>query len=747
MKRYKILMVLMGLEIGGAETHVVELSKELKKQGYDIIVASNGGVYEKELAEAGIRHYHAPLNERNVLKMARSYFILKKVIKKEKVDIVHSHARIPSFVCGLLKRRMKDAFTFVTSAHWVFYTGMGLKYISNWGQKVVAVSDDIRDYLMENYRVRYEDIFVTINGIDTAKFSPDTDQSKIRAEFGLKEEEPTLVYVSRMDESRAMVARQLIALGPKLAKEIPGLRMLIVGGGDVYDELAEKTKETNAVIGRECITMTGGRTDINELVSVGDVFVGVSRAALEAMAAEKPVVVAGNEGYIGLFGRDKLELAQENNFCCRGCEMSNEDLLFRDVVHAFNEMTEDERKAMGAYGREVIFEYYSVTKMANDCVNAYHAAYKETRVPQYHVVMSGYYGFNNTGDEAIMLSMHKNIQQLGDNYHITVLSNKPKETKEKYGIEAVYRFGLRDVFHAIRKCDVLLSGGGSLLQDSTSTRSLMYYLSITAMAKMMRKKVMLYANGIGPVSGKRNRRLVKQVVNKADLITLREENSYEELLSMGVNPKKCFVTADPVFTMNGITEAQARELLEAEGVPMDKPIVVVSVRNWKDMDKFIGKFAQMCDTIVEKYNRNIVFLGMQMPNDITVSERVRSKMKQNAYILKNNHSPYEVMGIISQADFILSMRLHTLIFAARQRVPLIGFVYDPKIEYYLDKLDMPSGGSLKEFDPAKTLEYVDDVIGNKAVYVEKLAKKEAELEKMAHRNEKYLAKLLERVKK
>ena len=747
MKKYKILMVLMGLEIGGAETHVVELSKELKKQGYDIIVASNGGVYEKELAEAGIRHYHAPLNERNVLKMARSYFILKKVIKKEKVDIVHSHARIPSFVCGLLKRRMKDAFTFVTSAHWVFYTGMGLKYISNWGQKVVAVSDDIRDYLMENYRVRYEDIFVTINGIDTAKFSPDTDQSKIRAEFGLKEEEPTLVYVSRMDESRALVARQLIALGPKLAKAIPGLRMLIVGGGDVYDELAEKTKETNAVIGRECITMTGGRTDINELVSVGDVFVGVSRAALEAMAAEKPVVVAGNEGYIGLFGRDKLELAQENNFCCRGCEMSNEDLLFRDVVHAFNEMTEDERKAMGAYGREVIFEYYSVTKMANDCVNAYHAAYKETRVPQYHVVMSGYYGFNNTGDEAIMLSMHKNIQQLGDNYHITVLSNKPKETKEKYGIEAVYRFGLRDVFHAIRKCDVLLSGGGSLLQDSTSTRSLMYYLSITAMAKMMRKKVMLYANGIGPVSGKRNRRLVKQVVNKADLITLREENSYEELLSMGVNPKKCFVTADPVFTMNGITEAQARELLEAEGVPVDKPIVVVSVRNWKDMDKFIGKFAQMCDTIVEKYNRNIVFLGMQMPNDITVSERVRSKMKQNAYILKNNHSPYEVMGIISQADFILSMRLHTLIFAARQRVPLIGFVYDPKIEYYLDKLDMPSGGSLKEFDPAKTLEYVDDVIGNKAVYVEKLAKKEAELEKMAHRNEKYLAKLLERVKK
>ena len=122
-------------------------------------------------------------------------------------------------------------------------------------------------------------------------------------------------------------------------------------------------------------------------------------------------------------------------------------------------------------------------------------------------------------------------------------------------------------------------------------------------------------------------------------------------------------------------------------------------------------------------------------------------MKQEAYILKGNYSPYEVMGIISQADFILSMRLHTLIFAARQRVPLIGFIYDPKIEYYLEKLDMPSGGKLKEFDKEETLALVDEMIHNKQVFIDKLEKKEAELEKMAHRNEKYLAKLLEKKKK
>lgn len=737
---YKILMALMGLEIGGAETHVVELSKELKKQGYDIVVASNGGVYEKELEEAGIRHYKVPMNQRNVLKMIRSYFLLKKVLRKEKVDIVHSHARIPGFICGLLYK--KEKFTFVTSAHWVFYTGMGLKYLTNWGQKVVAVSEDIRRYLMENYRVRSEDIFVTINGIDTEKFSPKVSKEKIRKEFQLSPETPTLVYVSRMDESRALVARQLIALAPKLAKEMPGLRMIIVGGGDVFDELVVKSREANQLIGQECISMTGGRMDINELVAVADVFVGVSRAALEAMAAEKTTIVAGNEGYIGIFGRDKLELAQENNFCCRGCALSTEQLLYKDILFAFQSMTAEEREEAGAYGREVIHQFYSLSRMAKDCVTAYDVAWKERHTPQYHVVMSGYYGFNNTGDEAIMISMHKNIQEMGDNYHVTVLSNKPTETKEKYGIEAVYRFGTREVYSAIKGCDVLLSGGGSLLQDSTSTRSLMYYLSITALAKMMGKKVMLYANGIGPVLGKRNRRLVKQVVNRADLITLREENSYEELLSMGVNPKKCFVTADPVFTMDTIDRETAEGLFVAEGIPLDKPIVVVSVRNWKDMDNFIGRFAKLCDTIVATHNRTIVFLAMQMPNDITVSEKVRKAMKESAYILRNNYSPYEVMGMISLADFILSMRLHTLIFAARQRVPLIGFIYDPKIEYYLEKLEMPSGGKLKEFDMEQTLHMVEDIIANKEKYVSILSEKEAALEEMAHQNEAYLRKLL-----
>ena len=92
------LLSLMHLNIGGAETHVVELAKELKRKGFNVIVTSNGGVYVKELEDAGIKHYAVPLQNKNPLNMLKSARLLKKIIKDEKIDIVHSHARIPSFI-------------------------------------------------------------------------------------------------------------------------------------------------------------------------------------------------------------------------------------------------------------------------------------------------------------------------------------------------------------------------------------------------------------------------------------------------------------------------------------------------------------------------------------------------------------------------------------------------------------------------------------------------------------------------
>lgn len=363
-----IMMSLMQLDIGGAETHVVELAKELKRRGHNIIITSNGGAYVEELNRCGIKHYEVPLQNKKPQNVLKAFSLLRKIITEEKIDLVHSHARIPSFILGKLHKKMK--FPFVTTAHWIFTTKYGLKYITDWGQKTLAVSEDIKKYLMDNYKIPESDITVTVNGIDADKFSADTDKLACCKEFGIANEDNVIAYVSRMDEDRSLAAHQLIEAVRRLNPIIENLVCIIVGDGNDFENVKKEADSVNKEIDREAIKLTGARTDIEKLIAPAKLFVGVSRAALEAMAAEKPTVIAGNEGYIGLFDEGKLQTGLATNFCCRGCEMSSADKLTQDIGNFFG-LWEDEQKRLGKYARETVMKYYSVKRMADDAEKVY----------------------------------------------------------------------------------------------------------------------------------------------------------------------------------------------------------------------------------------------------------------------------------------------------------------------------------------------------------------------------------------
>lgn len=362
----KILLVTMGMDIGGAETHILELAKELKRRKNEVFVVSNGGKYVEELKENGIEHIWAPLHNKRIGNMVKSYKILKKTILENKIDLVHSHTRISSFICGKLKKALK--FPFVTTAHWTFKVTPLLKMMTDWGENVIAVSEDIKEYLIRNYQINPNNIFVTVNGIDTEKFCKNVDYSEVAEEFQFNKNANRIVYISRLDESRALVAKQLVNISEKLNEKIENLEIIIVGGGDSFDEISNKVKEINDRVGRKLIILTGARTDINKFAVSGKIFIGVSRAALEAMACEQPVIVAGNEGYLGIFDETKLEKGIETNFCCRGLEMSNEKLLEKDILDL---MARENKEKYGEYNRDVVKKYYSVTKMTDDCEKAY----------------------------------------------------------------------------------------------------------------------------------------------------------------------------------------------------------------------------------------------------------------------------------------------------------------------------------------------------------------------------------------
>jgi len=364
-------MAQMGLDIGGAETHIVELSKELKRRGHNIIVASNGGVYVKELEKYKIKHYQVPLQNKNPKNIITAFSRLSEIIKNENIDIVHSHARIPSFILGKLHKKMK--FPFVTTAHWIFTTKYGLKYITDWGQRTLAVSEDIKKYLMDNYNIPENHIIVTVNGIDTQKFSANNNYPEIKKEFDINDTDKIIVYVSRLDESRSLVAHQLIESVKRLNGIVENIKCIIVGDGDDFDNIKREAELLNKELNRKAIYLAGARTDINKIISVANLFVGVSRAALEAMASEKPSIIAGNEGYIGLFSEEKLDIALKTNFCCRETVNSKVELLTQDIANFFG-MWEDDKKRYGAFGREVVMKHYSVKRMADDAEQLYKSA-------------------------------------------------------------------------------------------------------------------------------------------------------------------------------------------------------------------------------------------------------------------------------------------------------------------------------------------------------------------------------------
>lgn len=733
----RVLMATMQLDIGGAETHIVELSKALARRGIEVFVASNGGAYEKELAESGIKHFSVPLNTKNPVSMMRSYRLLEKIISEYKFDIVHGHARIPSFICGKLRKKL--GFPFVTTAHWVFNTKFPLNLLSDWGQRSLAVSEDIKQYLIDNYGIDGDNIRVTINGIDTEKFSADTDFTDIKKEFSLGDNKRRIVYVSRMDTDRSLVAHQLISAAETLYGEIPNLEVVIVGGGDDYEAVKAEADRANKAAGARFIITTGARTDINKFVASGDIFVGVSRAALEAMSCEKPAIIAGNEGYIGIFDKDKLDISIDTNFCCRGCKMSDPKYLVQDIRELF---TKRDLDALGKYSREIIKTRYSVETMADDAMKLYSSALTGSKIngadvpkPEViekyslpygkgiknDVIISGYYGFRNSGDDTSLKAIIDGLRELLPKVRITVLSKKPAETKRIYKVDAINRINLMKIKRRMKQSSLLISGGGSLIQDATSEKSLIYYLAIIRMAQWTGIKTMLYGNGIGPVLNKRYYPQIAKILSRVDAITLREPDSLEAMEEIGISTSKTTVTADAAFTLVGTDLEDADSILKRVGIGEKEQYFCISVRKWKNLAQdFEVEIAKTCKYVSERYGLTPLFIPMQYNQDSAICRRIMDRCGVRSVMVERDLNIYDMLRVLSKSRLVMGMRLHILIYSACAGIPVIGLSYDPKVDNMMKYMGQNYSLPVSSLTYDKLKPICDEIIENRENIVESL---------------------------
>ncbi len=706
----KIMMALAGLDIGGAETHVVELSKEMKRRGHEVVMISGGGVYQREAEAFGIKHYTVPVKERNYANIMRAYRMIKNIIKTEKPELVHSHARIPSFIIGMLHRAMKESFVYVTTVHGAFDTSFVLRSLTHWGEKTLAVSEDLKKYLVKNYKVSPKNTYISINGIDSTKFNADISPISIIREFELNPSAARIVYVSRLEEDVCAPVYGIMESMVEINRHVPGVEFVIVGGGKAYPSVKLNADRVNKALGRRAVILTGQRTDVNQIHATADVCVGVSRAILEPMAMKKPCIVAGQEGYIGILNAENLKEAIDCNFTCRECAPLDFDVLKRDIIRLLT-MPHEDLKEVSLFGKSVVESRYSIRRMADDNERMYADAVRDHT---HNTVMVGYYGYGNRGDDALLAAIINDMREKSPDFSPLVLSRNPKNTSACYGVKSINRFNIPAIHRAMKSAKLFLAGGGSLIQDVTSTRSLLYYLFCLRYAKKHGLKVMLYANGIGPVNKEANRIKAAEVLDTVDVITLRDNDSAEYLSKFNVTRPDIYVTGDPAFGLTECDEKGADELLAACGV--NQNFIAVSVRNINGAgESFVSGFAQMMDYIYEKYGLSAVFVPMQLSKDKKISLDIISRMKTKAYFIDENIDVEKIMGIISRSEAIIAVRLHMLLFGAAMGVPVLGINYDPKVRSNI--LDIGIGDCVEpeEIIDLDYKERIDNFLKNRAV--------------------------------
>lgn len=342
------------------------------------------------------------------------------------------------------------------------------------------------------------------------------------------------------------------------------------------------------------------------------------------------------------------------------------------------------------------------------------------------ILLAGYYGYGNLGDEAILEMFLEIFDKSNNIKEVTVLSGNTKETTSRYNVNSINRYNIPDLIKQIISVDALVFCGGSLLQDVTSKRSIMYYLSLIKIAKLFNKKVYLLSQGIGPINHKNIKKRASKILQSVDFITVRDYRSLDLLISMGIDKNKIKFSADPVIALCSDNKDISEQINNK---------VCFSLRNWKEFD-FTD---EICEVVNKLYNVGIesTFMCFHHNLDISLHDEIKDKLGDKAKFITHRLNTTEAMDIIKKMDLLVGVRLHSLILAASAYVPIIALSYDPKIDEFLKCLNLTSYMNINSDTSINVDNLYNEImynIDNKKIEQEKLIKNVGELKKTLNVN-------------
>ncbi len=686
----KVIHLISGGDTGGAKTHIHTLLQRLNRHIQADMVCFTGGPFTQEARALGIHTDVLTGSPPAVLKA------LRDKIRQGGYDLIHCHGSRGNLMGALLKR--STGLPLVTTVHSdpkIDYMGRPLAALTfgtlnGWALRRIpnhiGVSQPMVDLLIDR-GYDPQAVFDIPNGLDFSNPTSKLTRAEYLTSLGLDWPQDAVIagIAARLNPVKDIAT---LLRGFALAhREQPSLRLIIAGEGEedsALRQLAQELGVADAVCFAGWVEDTDSfyhAIDINTLTSLSE---GFPYSLPEGARFALPTVATNVGGVPALIKHNVTGLLfQPRDHETLGRHLA--DLAANSAL----------RRRLGDKLLERAREEYSIEHTVRRQLEIYETILRRRDRAggrkRDGVILCGAYGQNNAGDEAVLKALVAELRSIDPDMPLWVMTRKPRATRRIHRVGAIYTFHFPAFCRRMSKSVLYANGGGSLIQDVTSHRSLWFYLFTLAAAKRLGCRVMMYGCGIGPIQSPRNRKRAGRIINRnVDAITLRDCASLDELAALGVDRPRIQVAADPAVSLPAAPAEEAEAVLEQAGLrPQEgQRYLGVTVRPWPGFEDKLSAFAQAIDYAYEAHGLLPVFLPIEGRLDVAAAKQVAARLqKAPATVLPPCASSELTSALSARMDVALSMRLHALIFAAARGVPLVGVVYDPKVSAFLERVE------------------------------------------------------------
>lgn len=695
-----IILLVAGGDIGGGKTHILSLANKLSTTNNVLLFSLRSGVLTDEARDLGL----TVTISQNSWRVKRDISNLLEAIDSFQPDVIHCHGAKANMFGALIKLfRDVPVITTVHSDPKLDYMGAPHKQytyglINELALKCMdfymAVADRMELTLIQR-GFDPQSIFTIYNGLDFSQASKEPRPSKPEGDL-------VVGVAARLTPVKDIGT--LVKAFAKAWRRNPRLYLSIAGNGEDEDMLRKLARDLG-VEDRVCfegwisdIQEYFSKVDINVLSSVSETF---PYSLLEGAYEHCPAIASRVGGIPTLIQHGEtgflFEPGDVDSFAEYIYQLSVDEELRRTLAENLFRKAKEEFSLDRM--KEVQEEAYRVILRRRACKGKRRGA-----------VLCGAYGRGNAGDEAILKAILTQLSDIDPDMPFWVMSRMPKKTKLANKVNSMYLFNVPAFLWRLRKSQLFVNGGGSLMQDVTSSRSLLFYLFTLKAAKICGCRIIMYGCGIGPITHERNKKIAAAVLNSTpDAITLRDSVSKQLLDDMGVDKPDIALAADPTVNLQKASPVRVDNAFLAEGIPPDVRKIGFCLRTWKER---LNEEAviQAAEYASRRYGLTPVFLPIEIPNDVEVGRRICRELQVTGYACQNAHSVEELIGMLGSMDLVVGMRLHSLIFATAGGAPVVGISYDVKVDSFIKDIGSDSCVSLTGLTGEELCHQIDQIM-------------------------------------